>query len=305
MHIPDGFLEPKVWLPLTFLSGGAVLVSSKKVGKNMDEKLVPLMGVLAAFVFAAQMINFPIGGGTSGHLMGGLLIAAIVGPYAAVLILTTILILQALLFQDGGITAIGANIFNMAIAGTVSGYIIFSIVRLITGNIKIAAFLGSWSSVVAASTAAAIELSLSGVVPMKLSISAMAGVHSIIGLGEGIITVAAIGLVSRVSKDCLYGSAVPAETGHEGKRVWIWLAVSLAVAALLAPFASELPDGLEKVAERLGFMGKEVSQLTSPLPDYGIPGMDGRISAAVAGLIGVLATFAVAYSIARLIHRRR
>src|SRR3989304_6743486 len=170
MHIPDGFLEPKVWGPLTALSAGAAVSASKKIGKKMDEKMVPLMGVLAAFIFAAQMVNFPIGGGTSGHLMGGVLIAAIVGPYAALVIMATILILQALLFQDGGITALGANIFNLGIVGAGLGYIMFNSLNKITGNFKLAIFSSSWLAVILASGAAAAQLSLSGVVPIELSL---------------------------------------------------------------------------------------------------------------------------------------
>lgn len=304
MHIPDGFLEPGVWIPLAFVSGGAVLAASKKVGKDLDERKVPLMGVLAAFVFAAQMVNFPIGGGTSGHLMGGVLIAAIVGPYAALVIMATILILQALLFQDGGITALGANIFNMGIVGAGLGYVVFKTTNKITGNIRFSIFTASWLSVVAASGAAALELSQSGVIPVKVSIPAMVGIHSIIGIGEGAITVAALALVSRVNSETVFVPEI-ANRSIKKRAKWILIVVSILVAAVLAPFASELPDGLEKVAERLGFLERETSRLNSPLPDYNIPGIDGGISTALAGLIGVLAAFAVAYSIARIIHRRR
>lgn len=305
MHIPDGFLEPKVWISLTAVSAGAVALASKKVSKDLDEKKVPLMGVLSAFVFAAQMVNFPVGGGTSGHLMGGVLIASIVGPFAALLMMSTILILQALLFQDGGITALGANIFNMGIIGAGLGYLIFRGLNRVTGSFKISLFTASWLSVVAAAGVAAAELSLSGVIPITVSLPAMAVVHAVIGIGEGAITVAALGLVSRINKEAVYGLHGVEAVRLKKSTIWIWLAVSMAVAILLAPFASEFPDGLEKVAETLGFLEKGTSNLSFPLSDYQMPGLNGGISTAMAGIVGVLVTFIVAYTIIKVVHRKR
>jgi cobalt/nickel transport system permease protein len=305
MHIPDGFLEPKVWIPLAAISGAAVATASKKISKNMDERMVPLMGVLAAFVFAAQMVNFPIGGGTSGHLMGGVLIAAILGPHAALLIMATILILQALLFQDGGITALGANIFNMGVVGALSGYVIFKGINRITGSARFSVFVASWFSVVAAASIAAVELSLSGVVPLKASLPAMAGVHAVIGIGEGAVTIAALELISKVNREAVLVQQTAAHERIGHKTTWIWLAVSFAVAMLLAPFASEFPDGLEKVAETFGFIERGTSKLTSPLPDYQVPGLSGGISTAMAGIAGVLITFIVAYMAVKVLHKKR
>lgn len=305
MHIPDGFLEPRVWGSLTVVSAGAVLAASKRVSKCMDEKMVPLMGVLAAFVFAAQMVNFPIGGGTSGHLMGGVLIASIVGPAAGIVIMASILIIQALLFQDGGITALGANIFNMGIVGVLLGYSVFRGMNWLTGNFRISIFTASWFSVVAASCSVAAELSMSGVVPAALSFPGMMGTHAIIGIGEGAVTIAAIELISKVNKDAVFLSGAATLKPTAGKTIWIWLCVSFLVALLLAPFASDLPDGLEKVAERLGFIERGTSILSSPLSDYQIPDMEGGLSTATAGVVGILITFALAYTIVRLLHKRR
>lgn len=305
MHIPDGFLEPKVWVPLTAISAGAIALASKKVSKDLDEKKVPLMGVISAFVFAAQMVNFPVGGGTSGHLMGGVLISSIVGPFAALLMMSTILILQALLFQDGGITALGANIFNMGLIGAGLGYLIFRGLNRVTGNFKISLFTASWLSVVAAAGVAAVELSLSGVIPLTVSLPAMAMVHAVIGIGEGAVTVAALGLISRVNKEAVYGLHGVEAVRLKKSTIWIWLAVSMAVAVFLAPFASEFPDGLEKVAETLGFLEKGTSNLSSLLSDYQIPGLNGGISTAMAGIVGVLVTFIVAYTIIKVLHRNR
>ncbi|MBI4744959.1 MAG: energy-coupling factor ABC transporter permease [Deltaproteobacteria bacterium] len=302
MHIPDGFLEPEVWAPLTAVSASAIAYASKKVSKNLDERKVPLMGVIAAFVFAAQMVNFPIGGGTSGHLMGGVLIATIMGPFAALLMISTVLIIQALLFQDGGITALGANIFNMGIVGAGLGYLTFKGLNSVTGNLNFAVFTASWLSVVTAAGIAAAELSISGVIPLTVSLPAMTGVHAIIGIGEGAITIAALGLISGVSVDVFYG----VQTVKVQRRPipWILLAVSMSVALFIAPFASEFPDGLERVAESLGFLERGTPKVTSPLPDYQIPGLSGGISTSMAGVVGVLVTFGLAYMIIKMLRRR-
>jgi len=306
MHIPDGFLEPKVWVSLTAVSAAAVAYASKKVSKNLDEKKVPLMGVIAAFVFAAQMVNFPVGGGTSGHLMGGVLIATIMGPFAALLMISTVLIIQALLFQDGGITALGANIFNMGIVGAGLGYLTFKGLNRVTGNLNFAVFTASWLSVVTAAGIAAAELSISGVIPISVSLPAMTGVHAIIGIGEGAITIAALGLISGVSKDVFYGvQTVEVRKVQRRPMLWILLAVSMLVAVFIAPFASEFPDGLEKVAESLGFLKRGTSKVTSPLPDYQIPGLRGGISTSMAGVVGVLVTFGLAYMIVKVLHRKK
>jgi len=306
MHIPDGFLEPKVWVSLTAVSAAAVAYASKKVSKNLDEKKVPLMGVIAAFVFAAQMVNFPVGGGTSGHLMGGVLIATIMGPFAALLMISTVLIIQALLFQDGGITALGANIFNMGIVGAGLGYLTFKGLNRVTGNLNFAVFTASWLSVVTAAGIAAAELSISGVIPISVSLPAMTGVHAIIGIGEGAITIAALGLISGVSKDVFYGvQTVEVRKVQRRPMLWILLAVSMLVAVFIAPFASEFPDGLEKVAESLGFLKRGTSKVTSPLPDYQILGLRGGISTSMAGVVGVLVTFGLAYMIVKVLHRKK
>lgn len=300
MHIPDGFLEPEVWIPLTAISGMSLVSVSRKISDGIDEKAIPLMGVLAAFIFAAQMINFPIGGGTSGHLMGGVLIAAIVGPYGGLIIMSTILILQALLFQDGGITALGANIFNMGIIGTLFGYLIFKGINYLTGNVRFSVFTASWFSVVAASAFTAIELSLSGIIPMKVSLPAMIGVHSIIGIGEGIITISALELVSKVKKETIMVN-IEDDNRIRKKSSWIWLAISIVIAAILSPFASKLPDALERVAETFGFIGRKKLTLLSPFHDYQISGVYGKVSTVIAGVMGVLIAFALSYTVIKVL----
>ena len=205
MHIPDGFLDTKTWATLGVVSAAAVGWAVKRAGKGMDEKGVPLMGVLAAFIFAAQMLNFPIAGGTSGHFLGGVLAAILLGPSAGLLIMTTILIVQALIFQDGGLLALGANVFNMGLIGSVGGYWIYLIAKRLIGGrwTALPAFIAGWSSVVLAACACALELAVSGTVPLVMALPAMAGFHALIGIGEGLITVAALGFISQVRPDLL------------------------------------------------------------------------------------------------------
>ncbi len=205
MHIPDGFLDTKTWVTLGIVSAGVVSFAIRKTSKKIGEKQVPMMGVLAAFIFAAQMLNFPVAGGTSGHFMGGVLAAILLGPLAGVLIMAIVLIIQCLIFQDGGLTALGANIFNMGLIGAVVGYYLYLGLSRIAGTrgMFISAFIASWLSIVLAASICAIELAISGTVPLRIALPAMAGVHGLIGIGEGLITVAVLSLVFKVRPDLL------------------------------------------------------------------------------------------------------
>lgn len=209
MHLPDGFLDPKTWATMDVVSAGAVGYAVKKTTERLSEKQVPLMGVMAAFIFAAQMLNFPVIGGTSGHLLGGVLAAVLLGPWPAVLVMSAIFIVQALFFQDGGLLALGANIFNMGIIGAVLGYYVYFGIRKLFGGdrgILIGTFIASWLAVVLAASATALELALSGTSPLRVVLPAMAGVHVIIGLGEAIITTAVIAFVLQVRRDLVLGA---------------------------------------------------------------------------------------------------
>lgn len=203
MHIPDGFLTPQVFIPFWVVAAGGLSYALKKTKEVLKEKAVPLMGVSAAFIFAAQMLNFPIIGGTSGHLLGGVLAVVLLGPYAGAIVLSLVLIVQCLIFQDGGLTALGANIFNMAFLGAMGGYFIY---RLLSKNMKLIISVGiaSWLSVVIASLACAIELAISGISPLKIVLPVMVGIHMLIGIGEAIITCLVINFVSRVRPDLIY-----------------------------------------------------------------------------------------------------
>ena len=206
MHIPDGFLDTKTWITLSAVSGTAIAFSLKKTEQSLGEKQIPVMGITAAFIFAAQMINFPVAGGTSGHFMGGVLAAILLGPFTALLVMATVLIIQCLIFQDGGVTALGANIFNMGVIGAFAGYFIFASFKKILkvkNSFFICAFAAAWLSIVIAAAACSLELWLSNIVPLKKSLLAMTGVHSIIGIGEGLITIAVLSFIKKTRPDLL------------------------------------------------------------------------------------------------------
>jgi cobalt/nickel transport system permease protein len=206
MHIPDGFVDLKTVITTSIVSAGGLGASIYKVKKIFKARTIAIMGVLAALIFALQMINFSIPGGTSGHLLGGALSSVIVGPFGGSIILAVVLIVQALIFNDGGITALGANIFNMAIIGVFSSYLIYSLIRKISKskiNFYIAITVASWFSVVFASTFAALELGISGTYAMGVTLKAMILVHMVIGVGEAIITTAIIAFVDRIRPDLI------------------------------------------------------------------------------------------------------
>lgn len=207
MHIPDGFLAVNTWAPAWLISLGGIGYCLKRVALVLKDRMVPLMGVMAAFIFAAQMLNFPVMGGTSGHLLGGVLAAVLLGPYAGAIVIAVVLTAQCLIFQDGGLTALGANIFNMSFVGAMGGYFIYNIIRkIIGGNIGIivGAAIAAWASVVVASSVCAVELAISGTSPLKVALPAMAGVHTLIGIGEAIITCLVISFVLKVRPDLIY-----------------------------------------------------------------------------------------------------
>jgi len=205
MHIPDGFLNVATIATTYAVSAGNVSYAVKEANKKLKEKHVPLMGVMAAFIFAAQMLNFPIIGGTSGHLIGAAIAAILLGPWASVLIMSCVLIAQCLIFQDGGLLALGANIFNMGIVASFSAYYIYRLAISVFGENRkgrlIGGFTGAWVSVVLASIACSIELAVSGASPMAVVLPAMAGIHALIGIGEGLITGAALSLVLATRAD--------------------------------------------------------------------------------------------------------
>jgi len=207
MHIPDGFLNIATVATTYVVSAGGVANGVRVANKKLGEKQVPLMGILAAFIFAAQMLNFPIAGGTSGHIIGAALAAILLGPWSAVIIMSCVLIAQSLIFQDGGLLALGANIFNMGIVASFSAYYLYRLTNLFLSDDRrgklVGGFVASWGSVFLASIACAIELAVSGASPIGVVVPAMAGVHALIGIGEGLITVAVLSLVLATRADLL------------------------------------------------------------------------------------------------------
>ncbi len=216
MHIPDGFITVPVSMIGWLLMAVFVAAALRQTRQQLGERQTPLMGILAAFVFAAQMINFPVAGGTSGHLIGGTLIAVLVGPWAALLIMTAVLAVQAFLFQDGGLLALGFNVFNMGILGTFAGYAVYHGVRRMFGvsprGLLIGAAAGAWVSVMVAAVAAALELAISGTSALNVALPAMAGVHALIGIGEALITVGALAFIRQARPDLL-GEPTPRRRG--------------------------------------------------------------------------------------------
>lgn len=208
MHIPDGFLDPKTYGTLWGVSGGTVAYALYKVKDTLNEKKIPLLGITAAFIFAAMMMNFPVAGGTSGHVVLALLACLLLGPWEGLLTIVVVLAVQCFFFADGGLTALGANIFNMAIVAGLVSYALLKVTEkpLAKRLGEKAALLSSaavfaWVGVVLASAACAIELSLSGTVPFHVAFPAMVGVHSLIGIGEGFITVVVLAVVLQTRPD--------------------------------------------------------------------------------------------------------
>lgn len=207
MHIPDGFLNIATVATTYTISSCGVAYAARESGKKLGEKHVPLMGIMAAFVFAAQMLNFPIAGGTSGHLLGAALAAILLGPWGGLLVMACVLIVQCLIFQDGGLLALGANIFNMGFAGCFLSYYTYVAITKVIGTERkgtlIGAFIAAWLSVFTASVLCVIELVASGTTPLGVSLPAMAGVHVLIGIVEGLITVAVLSFVLATRSDLL------------------------------------------------------------------------------------------------------
>jgi cobalt/nickel transport system permease protein len=209
MHIPDGFLSTEVAVACAIPAAAAVGVALRRADVELDERRVPLLGVTAAFVFAAQMLNFPVAGGTSGHFLGAALAAILLGPWLACLVLSVVLIVQAFVFADGGITALGANIFNMGVVGGLLVGGLMHAARSITGQHRTAllgiAAVGAWLAVMAGATTTAIGLALSGTVPLGTVLPAMLGVHALIGIGEAVVTVAAVSAILATRPDLIPG----------------------------------------------------------------------------------------------------
>ncbi|MEH1939302.1 MAG: energy-coupling factor ABC transporter permease [Nostoc sp.] len=302
MHIPDGFVSVPVAGATGLASMAALFIAFERSQEAFGIRRAPILGLTTAFIFAAQMINFPVAGGTSGHLLGGTLAAIVLGsPWAGTLCIATVLIIQAVLFADGGITALGANIFNMGVVGVWVGWVLTQTLQRLLGGSKgrlpLAAGIAAGVSVVVAAVVCAIELALSGTAPVAIVLPAMTGVHILIGIGEGLITGGVLTYLATARPDLLPGE-------QQEFRGWsVPIVTIFLIAGVLSLFASAWPDGLEKVAENTGFIdlaSKVRVIVPTPLADYGIQGL-GPIGTSIAGLVGAAVCFAVAFGIAKVV----
>ena len=301
MHIPDGFLSIPVSIVLWVISVVVIAVALRKTSKQLGEKEIPLMGILAAAIFAGQMLNFSVTGGTSGHLLGAALAVILAGPWAAVLIMTCVVSVQAIVFQDGGLIALGANLFNMAIVGVFVSYAVLTVVRKLFKNEKNGLFIGSvlsaWMAIFFASLACALELAVSGTSPANIAVPAMAGIHALIGVGEALITLGAVSFMFTSRRDLVLSSS---ESRKTSRGLLIGGGLITLILAVLSPLASSHPDGLEWVAEEKGFLSAARDSLYNIIPDYVMPGIsNGALATIMAGILGAVIVFVIAMAVAR------
>lgn len=336
MHVPDGFLDVPTSLSTGAIAIGAVGLCLRRADAELRRSGPALAGLTAAFVFAVQMVNFPVGAGTSGHLLGGALAAALVGPWTAVLSLTVVLVVQALLFADGGLTALGTNVLLMAVVTVLVGYgVSRALVRIMPrrpGSVVPAVALGALVSVPAAAGVFVVLYSVGGAVDIPLATLAptMVGWHAIIGIGEAVITGAVLSALVATRPDLVHlvraarlnplplglestsspgpGTDVDAAPARANRGVLGAAGlVTLIIAGVVSLVASGNPDGLEFVAGQLGFDGSAVDSVAagSPLAGYGLPGSEGGWATAVVGVLGVLVTVLVGVAVAVAVGRGR
>ncbi|MFE4863100.1 energy-coupling factor ABC transporter permease [Streptomyces sp. NPDC056670] len=336
MHVPDGFINAPVSAVTGVVAAGAVAVSLRGARRELDEKTAPLAGLVAAFIFAVQMLNFPVAAGTSGHLLGGALAAILVGPYTGVLCVSVVLLMQGILFADGGLTALGVNITDMAITTTVVAYVLFrALVKVLPRtrrSVTVASFVAALVSVPAAALVFTAIYALGGTtdVPITKVLTAMVGVHVLIGIGEAVITALTVGAVIAVRPDLVHGArgltaplklrvggelvdapaAAPAAARTRSTRkVWgFGIVTALLLAGFVSFYASASPDGLEKVAHDKGIDAKTTQHASSesPLADYSVKDIgDARLAGGLAGVIGVGVTVAVGSGVFWAVRRRR
>lgn len=303
MHIPDGFLGAGVAAG-TWVAGAGTLGWALRAEKSLPERVpAGMLGGLSAFVFAAQLVNVPLVPGTSGHLVGGMLAAAIVGPSRGLVVMAVVLAVQALLFQDGGVTAYGANLLAMGGAGCLGGHAVASLVtRLFPGVRGLVAgpVAGAFVGTLLGTASIAVALALSGLYPASVVLPLLLSLHVPIALLEAALTGAILGTVLRWRPDLVRGLQAGGASASRSAPATGALVVALAVAAFLAPMASPLPDGLEAAAERLGFAGAARALWPAPAPGYELPWAAlGRAGTALAGVVGTLVAAVLAWGLSR------
>jgi cobalt/nickel transport system permease protein len=320
MHAPDGFLNGSTAVVTGLIILVVVGFAVRQSRHQLKDRAIPLAGITAAFVFAAQMFNFPVAAGTTGHLLGGALAAILLGPSVGAVVVTIVVVVQALAFADGGLTALGYNVLNMAVIPAYGGYAVFRLARRLlpetSGGVVGATGLAGWASVVMSSAAFSIEWLFGATAPVSFDdvFGAMVGIHALIGIGEGLISGLAVGAVLASRPDIVYGARdLPdgqlAET-RVGIRVFVLGGVlaSLVFAAVFSQFAVDGLDGLERVARDTGFIsaGADHALADSIFADYATSGVSNQtLSLAVAGIVGTLVTFLVAAGIFIGVRERR
>ncbi|PKW09428.1 cobalt/nickel transport system permease protein [Streptomyces sp. 1222.5] len=336
MHVPDGFIDAPTSAVTGVVAAGALAVSLRGARRELDERTAPLAGLVAAFIFAVQMLNFPVAAGTSGHLLGGALAAILVGPYTGVLCVSVVLLMQGVLFADGGLTALGVNITDMALVTTVVSYALFrgllAVLPRGRRSVTAASFVAALVSVPAAAVAFTLIYAIGGTTDISIGkvATAMIGVHVLIGIGEAVITALTVGAVVAVRPDLVHGARglrqrlqlrvngslvdAPAPTAPVAARtsrrtLWVTgLVTSLVLAGFVSFYASADPDGLEKVAHDKGIDKKAEAHAASdsPLADYGVKDVsDARLSGGLAGVIGVGVTVVAGSAVFWAVRRRR
>jgi cobalt/nickel transport system permease protein len=299
MHIPDNFLSVRVWASLDVVTVPAFAIIARRASRDLEDgSRIPMLGVMGAFVFAAQMINFPVGLGTSGHLVGGALLAYTLGPAAATVAMTAIIAVQALVFQDGGVLALGANVFNMAIAGVLAAWLPY---RVWGGGPRrrTAVFLGAFLSVVVSAALALSELLVSGRRMPGIVVLVSAGLFAVSALLEGAITVAVLGSIEKLNP--IWGRKPAASGGRTMAAVAVAAVLLAAVGFMLA---STAPDGLQRLGSQLGLGGG--SGFHAPLADYAVPVLNSVwLRRAAAGLAGLALVYAACLIAGRVIRRLR
>lgn len=314
VHIPDGFLDLKTCLGSYCVAGAGLTLAMRKVRAAGSDKTVPLLGVMSAFLFAGQTVNFPIGGGISGHLLGSTLAAIVLGPSGAAIVVATVLFIQCLLFQDGGVTTFAANFLNLGLVGVGAGWLAFQFLgRWIQSpkSLVFASAIASWVSVLGASVACAFELAGSGTVSLRVILPPLMIAHAVIGVGEAAITAALISFLAKVRPDLILQPGRPVIQEATPSRltpahVICGLAFALGIGLLVAPFSSSLPDALEALATKLNFQDRAASFWPAPLADYTLPASAPEwLAVSIAVGCGTALAFVLVSTLARWLRRPR
>ena len=292
MHVPDGFINAQVSIGSGIVSFATLWAYVRNAKNLVADKLIALTGMMSALIFVLQMINFPIAAGTSGHLLGGALAVIVLGPHLGIICISIVVVIQSLLFADGGLSALGINVFNMAIVTSLVGWLVITSWKKLFGEANISIISGSivagLLSVIFSSIAFVFEYALGGTVAVPLSsvLLAMLSTHLLIGLGEGVITALIVSLLLRVRSDLVYVKTNEYVSNNTSSIYGLFIFLLLCF-TLITPYASSSPDGLESVAENFGFL--ETDGLVLFLNDYGISGLNNSfLSTIISAVLGIV-----------------